>query len=65
MKVRVTIMTENDIPAENLNTSLLKPEVVVKQAWDFILKQLADFSSDINERNEKAYVEKVEILRED
>lgn len=55
MKVRLTILTENDIPRKPGLT-----EETVAKAWQFIL----DFVTAASEDNEKATVEKVEFVEE-
>ena len=54
MKVRVTLMTENDKPVEVLGEDA---EEKVKKAWDMLIGLLNRVSKDT------AYVENVEILR--
>ena len=56
MKIRLTIMTENDKPVENLGDN---PEEKIKKAWDALLLMVALMS----ENNENAYVERVEVVR--
>ena len=56
MKIRLTIMTENDKPVENLGDN---PEEKIKKAWDVLLSMMALMS----ENNENAYVERVEVVR--
>ena len=58
MKIRLTIMTENDKPVENLGDN---PEEKIKKAWDILLTMI----SVMSENNEKAYVERVEVVRGD
>lgn len=53
MKIRVTILTENNIPRESAHT-----EALVKAAWQMMLNVLAD-------DNENATVEKVEFVEGD
>lgn len=55
MKVRLTILTENDIPRKPRLT-----EETVAKAWQFIL----DFVAAASEDNEKATVEKVEFVED-
>lgn len=55
MKVRLTILTENDKPRKPDLT-----EETVAKAWQFIL----DLFSAASEENEKATVEKVEFVEE-
>ncbi|MBR2555072.1 MAG: hypothetical protein IKE94_09455 [Aeriscardovia sp.] len=56
MKIRLTIMTENDKPVENLGDN---PEEKIKKAWDILLSMITMMS----ENNENAYVERVEVVR--
>ena len=56
MKIRLTIMTENDKPVENLGKN---PEEKIKRAWDVLLTMI----SLMSEENENAYVEHVEVVR--
>lgn len=56
MKIRLTIMTENDKPVENLGDN---PEEKIKKAWDALLTMITLMS----ENNENAYVEQVEVVR--
>ena len=56
MKIRLTIMTENDKPVENLGDN---PEEKIKKAWDVLLTMI----SLMSENNENAYVEHVEVVR--
>lgn len=56
MKIRLTIITENNKPVEALGEN---PEEAVKIAWEMIFKLITPFS----ENEDKAYVENVEILR--
>lgn len=56
MKIRLTILTENDIPREPGLT-----EEIVAKAWQFIL----DFVNATSEDNEKATVEKAEFVEDD
>lgn len=55
MKVRVTILTENDKPRKPGHT-----EEAVAKAWQFIL----DLFTAASEENEKATVEKVEFVED-
>lgn len=55
MKIRVTILTENDKPRKAGHT-----EEAVAKAWQFILNLFTAAS----EENEKATVEKVEFVEE-
>lgn len=56
MKIRLTIMTENDKLVENLGDN---PEEKIKKAWDVLLTMI----SLMSEENENAYVERVEVVR--
>lgn len=56
MKVRVTILTENDKPRKPGHT-----EETVAKAWQFVL----DLYTAASEENEKATVEKVEFVEDD
>lgn len=56
MKIRLTIMTENDKPVENLGDN---PEEKIRKAWDVLLSMIALMSDN----NENAYVERVEVVR--
>lgn len=58
MKIRLTIMTENDKPVENLGDN---PEEKIKKAWDALLTMITLMSTD----NEDAYVEHVEVVRDE
>lgn len=56
MKIRLTIMTENDKPVENLGDN---PEEKIKKAWDALLLMIAMMSDN----KDTAYVERVEVVR--
>ena len=56
MKIRLTIMTENDKPVESLGKN---PEEKIKRVWDVLLTMI----SLMSEENEDAYVEHVEVVR--
>lgn len=56
MKIRLTIMTENDKPVENLGGN---PEEKIKKVWDALLSMI----SLMSENNDTAYVERVEVVR--
>jgi hypothetical protein len=56
MKIRLTIMTENDKPVEILGEN---PEEKIKKAWDVLLTMM----SLTSENNDTAYVESVEVVR--
>lgn len=58
MKVRVTLITENDKPVSMLGEN---PEVAIKRAWDLVLAMLSLESKD---PSDKAFVESVEIIGE-
>ena len=55
MKIRLTIMTENDKPVENLGDN---PEEKIKKTWDMLLMMISMMSAS----NENAYVERVEVV---
>ena len=55
MKIRLTILTENDIPRKPGLT-----EETVAKAWQFVL----DLVTAASEKNEKAAVEKAEFVEE-
>ena len=59
MKVRVTLITENDKPVSMLGEN---PEVAIKRAWDLVLAMLSLESKDPSYR---AFVESVEINGEE
>lgn len=59
MKVRVTLITENDKPVSMLGEN---PEVSIKRAWDLVLAMLNLESKD---PSDKAFVESVEIIGEE
>ena len=56
MKVRLTILTENDAKVPDGIT-----EDVIQKVWQSVLNSICLFS----DREEKATVEKVEIINED
>lgn len=56
MKIRLTIMTENDKPVEILGDN---PEEKIKKVWDVLLTMM----SLTSENNDTAYVESVEVVR--
>ena len=56
MKIRLTIMTENDKPVEILGDN---PEEKIKKPWDVLLTMM----SLTSENNDTAYVESVEVVR--
>ena len=56
MKIRVTMLTENNEPIEKLGDN---PELKVRLAWEMICDMISRGSGD------KATLEKVEIVRED
>ena len=60
MKVRLTIMTENDIPASRVLDTLGKDKVeeTITDAWNIILTQLTLTS----ENNDRGFVEKCEFV---
>lgn len=53
MKIRLTILTENDVPRTPEHT-----EALVAKAWQAVL----DMISLVSENNDKAVVEKVEFV---
>ena len=53
MKVRVTIMTENDKPAAVLGENA---EDKIKRAWELVLTMISSLGED------RATVEKVEVI---
>ena len=59
MKVRVTLITENDKPVSMLGEN---PEVSIKRAWNLVLAMLNLESKD---PSDKAFVESVEIIGEE
>lgn len=59
MKVRLTILTENDKPIPDVDIEILKEKV--KCAWQIIMSGVMLFNSE----NESAIVENVEIVKED
>ncbi len=61
MKVRVTIMTENDVPFEKI-ASVPNVEEKVKAAWDYAIKLI---NTMILGGGETAYVESTEIIKEE
>ena len=56
MKIRLSIITENNKPVEALGEN---PEEKIKRAWEMIFKLITPFSKN----EDKAYVENVKILR--
>ena len=58
MKVRVTLITENDKPVSMLGEN---PEVTIKRAWELVLAVMSLESKDPSDR---AFVESVEIIGE-
>lgn len=55
MKVRVTVMTENDVPVSELGEN---PEQKIRKAWGALLACLDLMSED----NENIYLENIEIV---
>jgi len=55
MKVRVTLITENNSPVSALGEN---PEETIKNAWELMLCLIAS----VSDNGDSAYVEKVEIL---
>lgn len=62
MKIKLTVMTENNVPVETLDEFGNMAEEEIKKAWNQALELLLAFG---NERGDRAYVEKVEIVREE
>ena len=58
MKVRVTLLTANDVPVEELGENPLEK---IKGAWDLVIA----FFSTLSPENESAHVERVELVEED
>lgn len=58
MKIRLTIMTENDKPVENLGKN---PEEKIKKVWDALLTMISLMSAN----NDNAYVEHVEVVKDE
>lgn len=58
MKIRLTIMTESDKPVENLGDN---PEERIKKGWDALLTMISLMSAN----NDNAYVEHVEVVRDE
>ena len=58
MKVRLTIMTENDRPVEALGDN---PERKIWDAWDAVLK----FMNKCDKDGASAHLENVEIVRDE
>ena len=56
MKIRLTVITENDKPVSILGEN---PEEKIKQAWDLVLTIIATLNP-----GDKAFVEKVEVIEE-
>lgn len=54
MKIRVTLLTENNKPVSVLGEN---PEAKIKQAWDLALTLIATLNP-----GDKAFVEKVEVV---
>ena len=59
MKIRITLLTENDTPADVRFSSKEEAEKTVKKAWDIAIQLLMLQSND---PSEKASVESVDIL---
>lgn len=55
MKVRVTLMTENDVPASKLGPDAPK---LARQAWEVFVGLINRLGKD------KAYIESVEVLED-
>ena len=56
MKIRLTVITENDKPVSVLGEN---PEEKIKQAWNLALTLIATLNP-----GDKAFVEKVEVVEE-
>ena len=56
MKIRITLMTENDLPVSELGDN---PVEKIKAAWDSFLSSVLLFSDD---PSENGYVEEIEIV---
>ena len=61
MKVRLTILTENDKPLEALKAFGDDPEEKIKKAWEFAFLMITLSSGT----KDKIEVEKVEIVKEE
>lgn len=59
MKVRLTIMTENK--SEIPDMPIPEMEKRIKRAWEVVIAMILAF----DEKDETAFIEKVEIVRED
>lgn len=57
MKIRVVMITENNVPVERLGENGAD---TVKEAWNMFLRMAEIYS----ENNDRAYVEYVEILED-
>ena len=57
MKVRIVLVTENDVPAERLGVNGAD---TVKEAWNMFLRVIEKAS----ENGDRGYVESVEILED-
>lgn len=55
MKIKLTLITENNVPVETLGD---EPEEKIKLSWELVLSMIATLSDD----ESKAQVESVEIL---
>lgn len=58
MRIRLTIITENNQPVEGLGNN---PEKKIKDAWNAVLRLMGL----VGENDDSAYVENVEIVREE
>ena len=61
MKVRVTLMTENNVPIEKLGPN---PEAKIKEAWEFIMTVMNADAIANSENGDRGYVESVEIVED-
>lgn len=59
MKIRVTIMTENNVPVSTLGDN---PLTKIKGAWECVVAVINECSN--SENGDKAELEKVEIVDE-
>ena len=61
MKVRVTLMTSNDVPVSTFK-NIHDAEILAKSAWDMFVSVL---KMQNNTNNDDVYVEKVEIVKDE
>lgn len=64
MKVRVTLLTENNSPVEALGEN---PENRIKGAWELMLTMFMCYgkSMGVDDNGDKVTVEKVEVVRDE